>query len=476
MRRSAPLRVEALEGREVPAVFLVTNTSSDPATAGSLPAAVALANSTPGFDRVQFAIPSVGLPEVSQTQPLQTITLAQSLVVTDQVAIEGPGFDNGNPLLTISGGPGVADLIVLQSNGPNADPRVGSTVQNLALVNSTSSAVLITAGSTGNFVQNNYVGFTRDLQGTVTRTDARPAAQYGTAGVTVRSSFNTVRDNSVNGVTTGIVVGETPTAIWSGNQYQTNSVQRNTVGVDPTGATGTGGYGNAGDGVQLLTGAIANFVGPDNTVSNNGGSGVAVVAPFANQNAVFQNRIGTDAVGTVALGNAGYGVLVGNGAAANFVGGPLGGNVISANRLGGAALGTADFPGAAGFTVTGNIIGLNAGQTAVVGTQPLGVYVGDQGRYTANNYYQSNTISQNVIAGHTLHGVYHDGFRGMVVDSNYFGRSAAGTVFANGGFAVVQTAAAYYAYGYGNSAGSNRLGLVYKAPGLYPYDNIQFFS
>ncbi|MBA4064905.1 MAG: hypothetical protein C0501_14560 [Isosphaera sp.] len=77
--RPAPLRVERLEGRTVPATFTV-RTLAD-AGLGSLRAAIAAANDTPGADVIRFAPAARG-----------TVTLTSGeLAITDDVRIDGPG-------------------------------------------------------------------------------------------------------------------------------------------------------------------------------------------------------------------------------------------------------------------------------------------------------------------------------------------------------------------------------------------------
>src|SRR5207245_372616 len=99
-----------------------------------------------------------------------------------------------------------------------------------------------------------------------------------------------------------------------------NQVGGNFIG---TNVTGTKALKNGKDGVAIFDGATFNSVGLDapimagahstlgslNLISGNGGDGVAIYR-LASRNVVDANLIGTNAPGTLALGNKGDGVFV----------------------------------------------------------------------------------------------------------------------------------------------------------------------
>ena len=91
----------------------------------------------------------------------------------------------------------------------------------------------------------------------------------------------------------------------------------------------------------------------------------------ASLNLVQGNMIGTDMTGTVAIGNTGAGVLVGDGSSANTIGGPVGGarNVISGNAEGVLITGATT----TGTLVAGNLIGTDANGTAAIGNLTAGI-------------------------------------------------------------------------------------------------------
>src|SRR5437764_3921900 len=99
--RPRPL-VEALEGREAPAVFTVT-VLTDSGT-GSLRDAITQANANPGADIINFQAGLTGT--VSLTSPLPT--------VSDSLTINGPGAT----LLTVRANPGATGIRVFTVNGP----------------------------------------------------------------------------------------------------------------------------------------------------------------------------------------------------------------------------------------------------------------------------------------------------------------------------------------------------------------------
>ena len=101
-----------------------------------------------------------------------------------------------------------------------------------------------------------------------------------------------------------------------------NQVLGNFIGTD---ATGTIDLGNTHDGVEITTGPSGNFIGGSlpgegNLVSGNADGGVTILA--APGNTVRGNLIGTDITGTLDLGNTDAGVIIGGNQGGNVVGGP----------------------------------------------------------------------------------------------------------------------------------------------------------
>jgi len=418
--------------------YTVTSTSGSPSTSGSLPLAVAQANSHAGLDFINFNISGGGI---------HVITISTTLFLNDQVVINGatqPGY-SGAPLIYVRGDTSVTSLMLLHQNSSV------STIQGLGFYDYTSNAITILPASQGNWIQNNYIGFYWDGAGTpILNSTLFPF----TRGIGIQSSFNTVRNNTISGVDNAIVVGEDPSQAWSGVAYKTNAIQYNRIGTNPAGTTAVG-FGNTSDGVFLGAGGSQNFIGPGNVLSGMASSGVELFHSSVVGNVVFANMIGVDAAGTTAIPNKELGVLLANGANGNAVGGPWGGNVISANTFGGVSLGTtlpAGFTGAAnGNWVQNNIIGLDANQGASLGGQQVGISI--------NSGSTRNAVTGNVLSGNTQHGAILGNVVTNSVSSNFIGMTSTGGSAPNGAFGIYFLNASYN-YAIGNSFGPHLYGNI----------------
>ena len=158
---------------------------------------------------------------------------------------------------------------------------------------------------------------------------------------------NVISGNAATNPLMGVTIG--------GNGTNGNTVRGNYIGTD---AAGTTALPNA-TGVVIYVGAQNNTVGGTtagdrNVISGNGG-GVAIYGSGANSNVVKGNYIGTDATGTAAVPNndAGYGVLIMQGAQKNVIGGtaPGEGNIIAFNTQEGVLV---DGSSATANTIRGN--------------------------------------------------------------------------------------------------------------------------
>ncbi len=166
--------------------------------------------------------------------------------------------------------------------------------------------------------------------------------------------------------------------------------------------------------------------GDANLISGNLDSGVQILGAKSGVNFVLGNRIGTDATGRVALGNA-IGIQV-DGSPANTLGGPnlSGGNLISGNaQVGVQILGD----GATGNLVIGNRIGTNADASAALrlaSTPSVGVLINNASGNLVGD--PAKPGSGNVIVGHQV-GVVVAGFgaRGNVLAGNRIGTDATGS-------------------------------------------------
>ncbi|GEM_PF-2463534 len=433
-KRTFVPRLEILESRDLPSTFTVTNTSSDVNTSNSLPWAIQQSNSTPGLNTIDFNISGSGT---------HVINLTEIQWISNPVIIDGtsqPGY-NGKPLISIQGNSSLTGLFVLTTGSS------GSTIEGLDMYNSTVSQISMVAGSNGNLIQDNWIGFYIDPNGQVHLNSA--LGYSGSDAIGIQSSNNTIRNNVLSGVYNAIGIGEDASVSWSGTVYQGNSITSNFIGTDPDGTTAQG-YGNQSSAVYLGAGSQGNLIGPYNVLSGNL-HGVEMNTPSTTGNIVFENRIGTDVTGTYAISN-GDGVDLSGGANGNTIGGSFGGNLISGNTGVGVNLGVQGYGSGNNNWVQGNIIGLNGSQTVVLGTGN-GVSI--------NSGSVGNHVQGNVLCGATFNGVYLQNASSNDISGNWIGESSSGTGFANRQYGVAVTQGSNYNSILGNYFGVNNLGNLY---------------
>jgi titin len=179
-------------------------------------------------------------------------------------------------------------------------------------------------------------------------------------GGTTAGSGNLISGNGVDGV--DLVASDS--SVIAGNHIGTN-------------ASATAVLGNAGHGVELgpacdggsCVGSSNNVVGgtssrAGNVIAGNGGDGVHIDGGGGGlSNAIQGNSIGTSSAGTVAMGNHGAGVFVGDGAVNDSVGGSSGGagNDIAFNVGAGVLIGLSSADSGTHSAVQANIVHSNGG-------------------------------------------------------------------------------------------------------------------
>jgi hypothetical protein len=212
----------------------------------------------------------------------------------------------------------------------------------------------ITLNSSANVVQGNYIG-----------TDASGYIALGNFfGLMIGYSTN----NIVGGTSEeerNIISGNTNygVAIW-GRTCTGNVVQGNYIGTSPDGSTA---LGNGNGGLLLIKGGDANTIGGaepgmGNVISGNGGDGLLIwpFEPPASGNVIQRNFIGTDATGSIPLGNGLSGISVRDGGDNTIIGGATvgAGNTIAYN--GGHGVGVSGTT-STGNSIRGNSIHSNSG-------------------------------------------------------------------------------------------------------------------
>jgi titin len=382
----------------------------------TLRAAIMESNASPGTDTISFNIPGSGPHTVSPSYGFDFIS--------DPVIIDGttqPGYA-GTPIIELDGssaGAGIGGLTILagsstvrglvinrfdgygmrlDTNGNNlvqgnflgtdatgtvdlgnsgfgilivsgsSGNMVGGTsagARNIVSGNGDWGITIVDLGTTGNFVQGNFIG--TDVSGRFALPNGGGVGIFTSAtdnqiGGTAAGAGNVVSGNGGN----GIVIG--------GNGSNSNTVQGNFVGTD---VTGTVDLGNFYEGVQIASGAANNTIGGPtdgarNIISGNDGSGLRIY-DTATQNIVQGNFIGTDISGTLDLGNSIDGVGIDSND--NLIGGTAASarNVISGNDRGGVTIFGAN---ANENVVQGNYIGTDANGSASLANYSGGVVIG----------------------------------------------------------------------------------------------------
>lgn len=200
-----------------------------------------------------------------------------------------------------------------------------------------------------------------------------------------------------------------------------NAISGNHIG---TSLSGNSAEKNWGYGVQIMEGASNNTVGGSqysdrNVISGNAG-GVMIDGPGSTNNVVSGNYIGTDATGTVDLGNdPDCGVRIQAGSSDNVIGGETAAerNVISGNEHDGIYVTEV---GTTGNQIVGNYVGTDVSGTIAVPNTYDGIAV---------NYGSSgNTLRGNVFSGNLEAGIMLDDGHDNLFFGNYIGVDATGTV------------------------------------------------
>jgi len=154
-----------------------------------------------------------------------------------------------------------------------------------------------------------------------------------------------------------------PGLIIAGSGTDSNIVAGNCIG---TYITDMADLGNSGDAVIIGDGAQSNTIGgttveESNIISGNDSSGVYIYGSTTRNNLVRGNYIGTDINGVANLGNTYDGVVIGEGAQSNIIGGTSigAGNTIAFNKQTGVVVRGA---GTHFNSISGNSIHHNGGQ------------------------------------------------------------------------------------------------------------------
>jgi hypothetical protein len=403
--------------------LVVTNTSDG--GAGSLRQAILDANDAighPGLDTITFNIPGAGVHTIAPATPLPNITgpvvidgytqpgaSANTLAVGDDavilIEISGPG----GPTAGISG-------LVLNTGSS------GSTIRGLIIngfPNNLAASGIVIGSSGNNTIEGCFLG--TNAAGSAAHGNSKGiSVNFGPGGNHIGGSSPAQR-NVISGNGFGISLG-TATA---------NVIQGNYIGVDKTGTVkignGTGiGLGSTGATNTQIGGSAA---GAGNVVSGSTNNGIELQAPGS---VVEGNFIGTDATGTIAIGNRiGVSVINQNN---QTIGGPSAAsrNLISGNTLYGISINAAD-----NCVIQSNYIGTDISGMAALGNASAGIYFvnGTQNTIIGGLTATPGTPPGNLISGQTSgYGISSGGgaaganhSNGSVLEGNLIGAKANGT-------------------------------------------------
>ncbi len=449
------------------ATFTVTNTNDS--GAGSLRDAITQANANANLPIVDIIVFNIGGGGPQTISPLSFYPN-----ITEAVTIDGttqPGFlPAGVPIIELNGAAvGASGLTLINAAASN------STIQGLVINRFGSYGIRILSGAQGNVVAGCFLG--TDLTGTLARPNGSgmiiSTANNYIDGTTA-AGRNIISGNSVDGIqitgasATGNVVrgnyigldvnGSAPlgntnkgVAVYNGassniiggagvgnvisGQSATlasygiglgpsgttlNRIEGNYIGTD---ATGTVSIGNR-HGVVLEADTDGNTIGgtgagDGNVISGNLSNGIII---SSNNNVVQRNYIGTDVSGTIDRGNTQHGVQLTGNADGNTIGSPGFGNLISGNNLNGI-----DVVGAAvSNTIQGNIIGRDVSNSVNIPNSQYGIWILDT---SFNTIGGTAAGAGNSIAGNGLDGV-------AIVGAAASNRVLRNSIFSNGGLGI----------------------------------------
>ncbi len=357
-------------------------TSTSNAGVGTLRQAILDANTSPGPDTIAFAIPGSGVHTITPTSALPPII---DVVTIDGYTQPGSSPDTApvgnNAVLTIelSGeAAGAADGLSIVAGG--------STVTGLVVTGWGIYGIrLATVGD--NLVTGNFIG--TDPTGTT----ARGNLFSGVTVVFASSASNVISDNVISGNGTGVST--------AGPGNQATRIARNLIGTNAAGTSAVPNFnGVLISGGNNIVGGTAGF---GNVISGNANVGVVVDSTNATGCRIYDNLIGTDATGLLAVPNAHIGVSVSNTTDVR-IGGVMEGapNVISGNGDLGVTISTSS-----AIVVLGNRIGTDATGLAPLGNgvsgAPFGaVYLSDSIDCRIGEPLAGNTIAFNHGNGVTV--------------------------------------------------------------------------
>lgn len=377
----------------------------------TLRAAIQEANASAGRDTLQFALLTSD-PNYNSSTTVWTISPASNLPsVSDTLFIDGSSQSGyaGSPRIVLNG-----TSVASPNNGLELNAAF-CAVRGLNIHSFSGSQIRINGGQA--LVAGNYLG--------TTHTGNAAASGNGPVILLITSAGNTIGGTGANdrnviggGLQQGATQGRGIDIITGGG----NLIMGNHIGVGADGSTAIPNQ----QGI-LISDSDGNTVGGStaaarNVISGNQGNGLLIqsISGDSRGNQVLGNYIGTNAAGTAALPNGSQGLRM-TGNSKTSIAGP--GNLISGNTSNGLYLESDS------VFARGNVIGLNAAQSAALGNS-IGIYAGP---FAGIQIGGSGAGEGNVVAGNRSHGMHVVGAgAGRLVQGNRVGLSASDQLFGNG--------------------------------------------
>jgi hypothetical protein len=248
-----------------------------------------------------------------------------------------------------------------------------------------------------------------------------------------------------------------------------DAVQGSYIGTD---VTGTVAQPNGGNGVQIV--ATPNNSVYANVISGNAGEGIRIDGMLATNNFIALNYIGTDATGSVAVGNSASGVYIrrapGNSVASNVVSGNLGFAGITICGIDPGGCGGGDVPGidetsnAAGNAVESNHIGTDASGVSPLGNNQAGVSIDGAPNTRVGPAITANVISNNGTNDVQIFSPAASG--NQIVGNTIQGKASATTVGISEGIFASLGAGTGNTFSQNSISGHGGLGIDIAPPGI----------
>jgi parallel beta-helix repeat protein len=362
--------VEILEARKLLSTvyFTVEDTSDNAQDQESFRYAITQANALSSTDH---AVITFDLPA-----GVQTIKLTSGLpAITGRVDILGPTDSQGDPLLVLDGADAGSDDDGLDFDRLASADTAASVVSGLIINNFSEQGIYI-SGAAPTDVYGCWIGLS------ATGKHSQP---NGDDGVQIANNDDKIGEEGTEAYA-DLISGNGDVGIRIDIGAVGNTIQNCRIGTDVTGkhALGNTQGGIIDEGDQTLIGG--DRPGQGNVVSGNEGNGI--VLDGATGCILYANLVGTNAAGTAALGNAGDGIALQNGADSNEIGdnGTQFSNTISGNE------GSGIFCDASNSNVVeANAIGVNEDFDAAVPNDGDGIDYID----SSDNSEMSNDVAGN---------------------------------------------------------------------------------